>query len=272
MLRSPRCLLIAASAAILTALALAADRLTLIPLPFQWGNQRVLVRSNGGFLMNGNPSGVGLARRLSATMRLLLHRVGGNAAPTGPGDCLFLRERSPMAIGILGSSGARVLFVTLLACAFAAIPLAPSARADGPAAGTDRLLITEMAAIKASAGKLSSALEQADFETANGQLAAIKGNWAAVRSELERRDSTEIVAGFESAMSRVSTAVEAGDQEAASANAGQLTEALGAVNKSLESADFNGGRIVTALLLPLLLIAALTLALPAITRKAGVKL
>ena len=73
-------------------------------------------------------------------------------------------------------------------------------------------------------------------------------------------------------MSRVSTAVEAGDQEAASANAGQLTEALGAVNNSLESADFNGGRIVTALLLPLLLIAALTLALPAIIRKAGVKL
>ena len=199
--------------------------------------------------MNGNPSGVGLARRLSATIRLLLRRVGGNAAP-----------------------GTRVLFVTLLACAFAAIPLAPSARADSPGAGTDRLLITEMAAIKASAGKLSSALKKADFKTANSQLAAIKGNWAAVRSELERRDSTEIVASFESAISRVSTAVEADDQKAASANAGQLTEALGAVNKSLESPSFDGSRILTALLLPLLLITALTLALPAITRKLGVKL
>ena len=54
MLRSPRFLLIAAPTAVLTVLALAGDRLTLIPLPFQWGNQRVLVRSNGGFLMNGN--------------------------------------------------------------------------------------------------------------------------------------------------------------------------------------------------------------------------
>ncbi len=222
--------------------------------------------------MNRNPWGVGQARHLSATIRLLLRRVGGNAAPTGPGDRPFLRERSPIAIGIPGSPGARVLFVTLLACTIAAIPLAPSARADGPDAGTDRLLITEMAAIKASAGKLSSALKKADFKAANSQLAAIKANWPAVRSELERRDSTQIIAGFESAMSRVSTAVEAGDQKAAPANAGQLTEALGAVNKSLESADFDGGRVLAALLLPLLLIAALTLALPAITRKLGVKL
>ena len=36
MLRSPRFLLIAAPTAVLTVLALAGDRLTLIPLPFQW--------------------------------------------------------------------------------------------------------------------------------------------------------------------------------------------------------------------------------------------
>ena len=183
-------------------------------------------------------------------------------------------DRPLYSAGHFGQAARTVFVVALLAVATAALAPPPAVQAqsgdDGRAA--PRLLIAEMEALTASAGKLSGAVSKADFETAKGQLATINGNWPAVRAELQDRGESGVINGFESALSGLSTAVETGDAEAAAAGAGQLQRALGTVNETLESADLDIGRLLGAVGLPLLIIAALTALLPTAMRRIGVKL
>lgn len=152
------------------------------------------------------------------------------------------------------------------------LPGASTANADGPDTGTSRLLIAEMKAIRTNTGRLTGALAKPDFGTAASQASAISQNWPAVRDELERRDETVVASNFESAMSSLTAAVEAEDADAAAASALNLGSALNSVEAALGTVDVDGGRLINALLVPLLLIAAITVALPAIARKMEVKL
>ncbi|MDO8615100.1 MAG: hypothetical protein Q7T33_05125 [Dehalococcoidia bacterium] len=170
--------------------------------------------------------------------------------------------------------GARIVFgVALLAAAITAFAPAPAVYAQpGDERAAPRLLIAEMEALTAGAGKLSGAVRKADFETAQSQLATINRNWPAVRAELQRREKSDVINSFESALGGLSTAIEAGDEEAATVGTAQLQRALGAVNETLGSADLDAGRILGAVGLPLLIIAAITAVLPAAGRRIGVKL
>ncbi len=184
------------------------------------------------------------------------------------------RAVTPSPIWRGGTSIMVVLGVAILVASIAALAPTPAAHAqpgDGERAAP-RLLITEMEALKAGAGKLSGAVRKSDFETAGSQLATINRNWPAVRAELQRRGESSIISDFESAIAGVGAAIEAADQDAASADAGRLQQALGSVNRALESADLDIGRLLGAVGLPLLIIVALTALLPTAGRRIGVKL
>lgn len=164
---------------------------------------------------------------------------------------------------------ARCVLAAVLALTLAAAQLTPT-RAEGP--GTDRLLISEMGALKGGVRGLPGAVAKKDFDAAQRHLKNINRNWPAVRSELERRGDSDAIASFESSLEPVATALETRDGESASAQATALRGALDSVSSALESPEFDGRRIVAALLLPLMLIAAIAASLPAIARKVKVRL
>ncbi len=172
---------------------------------------------------------------------------------------------SPSGFGAVRASLAAVLLLALVV-----LPAVPVAHADG--AGTDRLLIAEMEAVTTGTGKLAGAVAKPDFGTAAAQVSAVSRNWPAIRAELERRGEAALIAEFESALESVKTAVEGRDVEAATAAAGDLKASLNRVNATLGSVDTDGGRVVRALVIPLLLAAAVAGTLPALARRAGVRL
>ena len=158
-------------------------------------------------------------------VRLVWRRVVTSSPLRGYTSSL---HRPLYTAGRFGPGARIVVGVSLLAVAIIAFALAPAVHAqpndDGRAA--PRLLIAEMEALTASVGKLSGAVAKADFETANGHLATINRNWPGIRADLKRRGESGIISDFESAMSGVGTAIEAADQETASAEAGRLQQAL----------------------------------------------
>lgn len=176
-------------------------------------------------------------------------------------------HRSP-----LGFMTARMLVIGLLMLAFIISAAAPPVDAAGPDAGTNRLLIADMESLKASVGKLSGALAKQDFETAGSQVSVVSSNWPAVREELARRGDSSAIGRFESALEAVQAAVESQDSDAAAASAADLSSALAGVNSALASVDVDGGRVIQALVLPLLLIAVIALVVPGVARRVGVKL
>ena len=174
---------------------------------------------------------------------------------------------------LLGSRAVtrRSLVAALLVVALAAAWPASPALADGPAAGTEQLLTVEMDALKARIARLPGVLGAGDMEAARGQLSTIDKNWPAVREELDRRGDAQTLAAFESAVGSVSRAVEAGDAAAAADAAAGLPGALTTVGDALGSARLDVARLLGALAIPLLLVAAITMVMPRITRTIGVK-
>ena len=199
-------------------------------------------------------------RRVVATSPLLRGCTSNSHRP------LYLAGHFWLGTGI-GCGGA---LLVLAITALAPVPAAHAQPDDGERAAP-RLLIAEMEALTASVGKLSGAVRKADFKTAKAQLTTINNNWPPVRAELQRRGESGVVGGFESAVSGLSTAIEPADQDAASADAGRLRQAFAAANEALGSADLDVGRLLRAVGLPLLTVAALTAVLPAAARRIGVK-
>lgn len=181
----------------------------------------------------------------------------------------------PLCLAGRFGPGARIVFVVaLLVVAIAAFApaLAVHAEPNDDERAAPRLLIAEMEALTAGSAKLSGAVRKDDLETAKAQMATINRNWPAIHAELKRRGESGVISDFESAASGLSTAIEAGDKEAAAAHVGQLQQALGVVNETLGSADLDAGRLLGAVGLPLLIIIALTALLPSAGRWTGVKL
>lgn len=164
---------------------------------------------------------------------------------------------------------ARCVLAAVMGVMLAGVQLTP-VRAEGP--GTDRLLISEMQGLKAGINGLPGAVAKEDFDAAQPHLANIDRSWPAVRSELDRRGDADAIASFESYLESASMAVEAGDGEAASSQADALRGALSTVSSALDSPELDGGRVVRALLLPLMLIAVLTAVIPSVARKVKVQL
>jgi hypothetical protein len=129
-----------------------------------------------------------------------------------------------------------------------------------------------MAAIKSATGRLSGSLGKSDFDAAAAQVGVLQNNWPAVRDELARRDEHGLIENFEAAVDGVGAAIEQEDADAAAAAAREIAGVMAEVNSALESVDVDAARVAGALVVPLLLIAAITALLPLLARRMEVRL
>jgi hypothetical protein len=168
----------------------------------------------------------------------------------------------------------RVAFLALallLTAAFAAMAATGTAGADGSDAGTSRLLLDEVEAIRANTASVSRALADDDAHSAHGEVGGISDNWPAVRSELEQRGDAATIAEFEDALADLDAAVGDGDAEAAATANARLGAALDEALDSMATVDVDGERVLTAFVIPLLLVAAISISIVAGSQKLGVK-